>query len=72
MINSGAISMMKAMGLSMTAADAVLATRQAAEGFTGPQGRLEWVATKMKPIRADFTLDRGSRNVYGPFGLDMK
>lgn len=56
-VNSGAISMMKAMGLSMTAADAVLATRLAAEGFTGPQGTLEWMATKMKPTKPDFRLD---------------
>ena len=61
-VNSGAISMMKAMGLSMTAADAVLATRLAAEGFTGPQGTLEWMATKMKPIKADFSLDLDPSN----------
>ena len=56
-VNSGSISMMKAMGLSMTALDGVLATRLAAEGFTGPQGTLEWMATKMKPTRPDFSLD---------------
>jgi 2-methylcitrate dehydratase len=56
-VNSGAISMMKAMGLSMTAVDGILTTRLAAEGFTGPQGTLEWLATKMKPNKPDFTLD---------------
>ncbi|MBV8747160.1 MAG: MmgE/PrpD family protein, partial [Xanthobacteraceae bacterium] len=56
-VNSGAISMMKAMGLAATAADGVFATRLAAEGFTGPSGTLEWVAAKMKPAKPDLTLD---------------
>jgi hypothetical protein len=37
--------MMKAMGLAATAADGVFATRLAADGFTGPSGTLEWLAT---------------------------
>ncbi|WP_407184608.1 MmgE/PrpD family protein [Bradyrhizobium centrosematis] len=56
-VNSGAISMMKAMGLAATAADGVFATRLAAQGFTGPTGTLEWLASKMKPAKAGFTVD---------------
>jgi 2-methylcitrate dehydratase len=56
-VNSGAISMMKAMGLAATAADGVFATRLAAQGFTGPSGTLEWLASKMKPIKEGFAVD---------------
>jgi 2-methylcitrate dehydratase len=56
-VNSGAISMMKAMGLAATAADGVFATRLAAQGFTGPAGTLEWLASKMKPPKANFAVD---------------
>lgn len=56
-VNSGAISMMKAMGLAATAADGVFATRLAAQGFTGPSGTLEWFASKMKPAKPDLALD---------------
>jgi 2-methylcitrate dehydratase len=56
-VNSGAISMMKAMGLAATAADGVFATRLAAQGFTGPSGTLEWLASKMKPTKEGFAVD---------------
>jgi 2-methylcitrate dehydratase len=56
-VNSGAISMMKAMGLAATAADGVFATRLAAQGFTGPSGTLEWLALKMKPVKEGFAVD---------------
>ncbi len=56
-INSGAISMMKAMGLAATAVDGVFATRLAAQGFTGPSGTLEWLASKMKPVKEGFAVD---------------
>jgi 2-methylcitrate dehydratase len=56
-VNSGAISMMKAMGLAATAADGVFATRLAAQGFTGPSGTLEWLASKMKPAKDGFAVD---------------
>jgi 2-methylcitrate dehydratase len=56
-VNSGAISMMKAMGLAATAADGVFATRLAAQGFTGPSGTLEWLASKMKPLKEGFAVD---------------
>jgi len=56
-VNSGAISMMKAMGLAATAADGVFATRLAAQGFTGPSGTLEWLAAKMKPAKEGFAVD---------------
>jgi 2-methylcitrate dehydratase len=56
-VNSGAISMMKAMGLAATAVDGVFATRLAAQGFTGPSGTLEWLASKMKPVKDGFSVD---------------
>jgi 2-methylcitrate dehydratase len=56
-VNSGAISMMKAMGLAATAADGIFATRLAAQGFTGPSGTLEWLASKMKPAKEGFAID---------------
>jgi 2-methylcitrate dehydratase len=56
-VNSGAISMMKSMGLAATAVDGVFATRLAAQGFTGPSGTLEWLASKMKPTKEDFAVD---------------
>ncbi len=56
-INSGAISMMKAMGLAGLATDGIFATRLAAQGFTGPQDTLEWVVAKMKPAKATLPVD---------------
>src|SRR4051812_37402504 len=56
-VNSGAISMMKAMGLAATAVDGVFATRLAAQGFTGPSGTLEWLASKMNPASEGFAVD---------------
>jgi 2-methylcitrate dehydratase len=56
-VNSGAISMMKAMGLAATAADGVFAARLAAQGFTGPSGTLEWLASKVKPVKEGFAVD---------------
>src|SRR5882762_7552991 len=56
-VNSGAISMMKAMGLAATAADGVFATRLAAQGFTGPSGTLEWLASKIKPAKPGLDVD---------------
>jgi 2-methylcitrate dehydratase len=45
------------MGLAATAADGVFATRLAAQGFTGPSGTLEWLASKMKPTKEGFAVD---------------
>ncbi|WP_420480988.1 hypothetical protein [Bradyrhizobium japonicum] len=45
------------MGLAATAADGVFATRLAAQGFTGPSGTLEWLASKMKPSKEGFAVD---------------
>ena len=47
-VNSGAISMMKAMGFAASAADGIFVTRLAGQGFTGPTGTLEWFAAKQK------------------------
>lgn len=56
-VNSGAISMMKAMGLAATAVDGIFATRLAAKGFTGPSGTLEWFAAKSAPRLAEISVD---------------
>ena len=48
-VNSGAISMMKAMGFAAAATDGIFATRLAAQGFTGPSDTLEWFAARAKP-----------------------
>jgi 2-methylcitrate dehydratase len=56
-VNSGAISMMKAMGFAATATDGIFATRLAAQGFTGPSGTLEWLASRMKPAKEGFAVD---------------
>jgi 2-methylcitrate dehydratase len=56
-INSGAISMMKAMGLAGLATDGIFATRLAAQGFTGPQDTLDWVVAKMKPAISSLPVD---------------
>ncbi len=56
-VNSGAVSMMKAMGLAATATDGLFATRLAAQGFTGPSGTLEWLASKMKPTKEGLSVD---------------
>jgi 2-methylcitrate dehydratase PrpD len=45
------------MGFAATAADGVLAARLAAQGFTSPSGTLEWVASKMRPTKADLAVD---------------
>jgi 2-methylcitrate dehydratase len=56
-INSGAISMMKAMGFAATAVDAIFATRLAANGFTGPTGTLEWFASRANPAQMAIAVD---------------
>jgi 2-methylcitrate dehydratase len=58
-VNSGAISMMKALGHAYCGMDGFFAARLAAEGFTGPTGTLDWVATKIQPAqdRLDIDLD---------------
>ena len=60
-INKGDISMMKAFGHAWSGLDAVLATRLAMNGFTGPSGTLDWVATSLQPAqsRLDIDLDTG-------------
>jgi 2-methylcitrate dehydratase len=58
-VNSGAISMMKALGHAFCGMDGFVAARLAAEGFTGPSGTLDWVATRIQPAqdRLDIDLD---------------
>ena len=56
-VNSGAISMMKAMGFAVSAVDAILVTRLAANGFTGPTGTLEWFAARANPAQASVEVD---------------
>ena len=65
-INSGAISMMKAMGFAATAVDAIFATRLAANGFTGPRGTLEWFAARANPAQAAVAVDLDPRRYRLP------
>jgi 2-methylcitrate dehydratase len=65
-INSGAISMMKAMGFAGAALDALFATRLAANGFTGPTGTLEWFATRANPAQTAVVVDLDPANYRLP------
>ena len=65
-INSGAISMMKAMGFAGTAVEALFATRLAANGFTGPTGTLEWFAARAKPAQTAVVVDLDPGNYRLP------
>lgn len=56
-VNSGSISMMKAMGFAASALDAILVTRLAANGFTGPTGTLEWFAARANTPQASIEVD---------------
>ena len=61
-VNSGEISMMKALGHAYTCMDAVFSTRLAQAGFTGPTGTIEWLTTRVGPKMADvrINLDPGA------------
>ena len=61
-VNSGEISMMKALGHAYTCMDAVFSTRLAQAGFTGPSGTIEWLTTRVGPKHADvrINLDPGA------------
>ena len=56
-VNSGAISMMKAMGFAASAVDAIFVTRLAAKGFTGPTGTLAWFASRAGSAKATVSVD---------------
>ena len=56
-VNSGEISMMKALGHAYICMDAIFSTRMAAAGFTGPQNVIQWVATKVGPPKARVEID---------------
>jgi 2-methylcitrate dehydratase len=56
-VNSGAISMMKALGHAFCGMDGFVAARLAAEGFTGPSGTLDWVATRIQPAQERLDID---------------
>jgi 2-methylcitrate dehydratase len=56
-INSGPISMMKALVFPYGAMDGLMATRLAKEGFTGAGDVMEWFVQHTKGRSADFKLD---------------
>ena len=56
-VNSGEISMMKALGHAYICMDAIFSTRMAAAGFTGPQNVIQWLATKVGPPKAKVEID---------------
>lgn len=56
-INSGPISMVKALVYPQGAADGVFAARMARNGFTGAAGVPEWFVQRTKGKSADFNLD---------------
>ncbi len=66
-VNQGSISMMKALGHGLTSADGILAARLAAQGFTGPSGTLDWVATKLQPSQPRIALDLDPHQYRLPF-----
>jgi 2-methylcitrate dehydratase len=65
-VNSGAISMMKALGHAYCGMDGFFAARLAAEGFTGPTGTLDWVATKIQPAQERLDIDLDPRRFRLP------
>ena len=56
-VNSGEISMMKALGHAYTCMDAVFSTRLAAAGFTGPSGTIEWFTSKVRPSQSSVKIN---------------
>lgn len=65
-VNSGAVSMMKAMGFAAGAVDSLLVTRLAANGYTGPSGTLEWFAARANPAQGVVTVDLDPGNYRVP------
>ncbi|HZE46502.1 MAG TPA: MmgE/PrpD family protein, partial [Xanthobacteraceae bacterium] len=65
-VNSGAISMMKALGHAFCGMDGFVAARLAAEGFTGPSGTLDWVATRIQPAQDRLGIDLDPRRFRVP------
>jgi len=56
-INSGPISMVKALVYPQGAADGVFSARMARNGFTGAAGVLEWFVQRTKGRTSEFVLD---------------
>jgi 2-methylcitrate dehydratase len=56
-VNSGEISMMKAVGPGYTVMDAVFSTRLAAAGMTGVSRGIEWLAANTGPKQANVDID---------------
>ncbi len=65
-VNSGEISMMKALGHAYICMDAIFSTRMAAAGFTGPQNVIQWIATKVGPPKAKVEIDFSQENFRLP------
>ncbi len=63
-LSKGALSMAKAVGFALTAAESVTACRMAREGFTGPEEVFEWLFGKTAGAKEDldaFAFDGRSR-----------
>jgi 2-methylcitrate dehydratase len=56
-MNSGTISMIKALAPAHTAMDSLFDTRLAAGGFTGPTFAIEWLTANIKPTQPSVTID---------------
>lgn len=56
-VNSGEISMMKALGHAYICMDAIFSTRMAAAGFTGPANVINWLAARVGPPKAKVEID---------------
>lgn len=60
-VNSGVISMMKALGPGYTAMDSLFATRLAAAGLTGVSRSLEWLTANIQPRQTSVSVDLDPR-----------
>jgi 2-methylcitrate dehydratase len=65
-VNSGVISMMKALGPGYTAMDSLFATRLAAAGLTGPSRSIEWVNANVRPTQTSVSVDLDPRRYFLP------
>jgi 2-methylcitrate dehydratase len=60
-VNSGVISMMKALGPGYTAMDSLFSTRLAAAGLTGVTRSIEWLNANIQPKQATVSVDLDPR-----------
>jgi 2-methylcitrate dehydratase len=60
-VNSGVISMMKALGPGYSAMDSLFSTRLAAAGLTGVSRSLEWLTANIQPKQTNASVDLDPR-----------